>query len=172
MPAEPPSRWVSVDGASRVSGVAIWSGLSLELVGVVRPKPARWCDEWRQVFNGCGALVLEGGYSGPNRQTDLKLARARGRIEGFAEALGLSVLPPLLASQWRSTVGVPGSTRKAQKQAARYMARWLATHPDERPRSETERWNSLHLPALAGAGEDEAEAALLGIATMKRAGWI
>jgi hypothetical protein len=159
--------WVSVDGAAGVSGWALWWGSTLQDWGHV--KGLAYSD-WVKVLQDNHGLVLERGYVGKNKNSAIVAAEARGEIRGFAKAYNVEPWDPLLASEWRSLVGVKPGTRASQKAQAFAMCKWLATNPAERPRSKRGTWDAFHLPQLVDVTEDEAEAVLLGMAYLKLSG--
>lgn len=161
--------WVSVDGAKKLSGVALWDGADLVETAAVSGLAY---DDWRVPLVGSYGLVIEDGYVGKSRKTGIVLGHARGKIEGFAESLGCPLLASYQPSVWRRRVGVPGSTRAAQKQAARAMCRWLALPPDDRPSAKAgSAFAGVHLPVLADIPTaDECEAVLIGLAHLVATG--
>lgn len=165
-----PLWWSSIDGAKTKSGWALWHGAELMDHGLVLGLDP---DTWGHVLRNCEAVVLEDGYLGKNKKTGLVLARARGTIEGYARVQDCEIWAPLQASKWRSIVGInPRLPRKAAKQAAAAMCRWLATPPDQRalPVKAGSVWTDVYLPTLESVPEDVGEAALLGLAYLKVSG--
>ena len=161
--------WVSVDGAKRVSGVAIWRGSALVMTCVI--KGLGW-ENWRPILLGRAGIVIEDGFVGKNRNTAQVLATARGKITAYAEVQGAKLLGVYHPSTWRRHVGIPATTRKAQKKAAFAMCRWLSTPPAKRPPADFGSvWAGVYLPILANdPSEDECEAALLGLAHLRKQG--
>ncbi len=159
--------WASVDGAKAVSGVAVWDGQELLATHVV--KGLAW-GSWRGILEGAEGLVIEEGYVGKSRKTGMVLAFARGVITAYAEVQGARLLASYQPSSWRKLVGIPpAAMRKVQKQAAAAMCRWLSTPPAERPRARPGSvWGSVYLPTLADATTDECEAALIGLAHLRK----
>lgn len=162
-------RWASIDGALLCSGVAIWEGEDLRAITTLDLRERTDASPfvaWREVLGGCRGIIRESGFIGRGGAASIKIAEARGRIDGYAEALGCELWTPLNPSQWRRTVGItPGGTRRAQKRAALAQARWLATDPGVRPSGGY--WDRFHLPALEGCTDDEAEAVLIGLAWIR-----
>ena len=155
--------WLSVDGASRLSGVARWRGTSL--VSTTLVKGVTW-SAWRTVVEGASAMVVEDGFTGKSRKTGIVLGKARGRIEAFGEVLGCELVATYQPAAWRRLIGIStAASREVQKRSARVQCQWLASHPATRPAAPAgSRWNGHHLPGLANVSIDEQEAALLGLA--------
>jgi len=163
--------WLSVDGAT-TSGVARWRGDALISTRTITMPRGPGYDLWEGELLGVHGLVIEGGFVGPSKRSSLVLAQKRGRLVGYAEALGVEVWgDALMPAEWRAQVGIPANARRsAAKASALRMCAWLATPPDERPASPAGLWDHLYLPAAGGVSEDEAEAVLIGCAWLRMSG--
>ena len=184
----PPVEWASIDPSQKSTGVCLWIGLSPISTWVVRPatladgakrgeckrlamaigRPGNRGPDtplaiWRWLLQG-SAMVFEGApkYT-RGAKGAITMGRIRGRLEAYAEAAGIprESQHEVDVEAWRSVLGYPASRagRAALKDyGRRLLAAWAAG-------SQSRRW-------LRHAGEDEAEATLIGVAWAVQRGWM